>query len=132
MELEQALHELEILRAEELRASQGRESPLTEALAVAISHMAPGDNDPIRAFVADRCQVGAGRTVEVGELYREWCGWCAANGRHPGTSAILGRNLHAAVPGLAVRQRRKDGAVRRVYEGIGVKYDNGLPEGAPA
>lgn len=42
MELEQALHELEILRAEELRASQGRESPLTEALAVAISHMVPG------------------------------------------------------------------------------------------
>lgn len=36
MELEQAVHELEILRAEELRASQGRESPLTEALAVAI------------------------------------------------------------------------------------------------
>jgi len=59
--------------------------------------------------------------VTVDDLYSEWREWCQANGRdHPGTKWTFGRDLAAAAPHVTVSQRRMNGKVVRVYEGIGL------------
>jgi hypothetical protein len=126
MELEQAVVELELLRAEELRAHNGEESALTEALALAVYVMRGSPSvvlgSPVRAFVDECCQLGPGLQVEAGELYREWASWATAQGRtHPGTAQILGRNLRAAFPGIGMaRPRTAGGHQVRTYQGIAV------------
>jgi putative DNA primase/helicase len=76
---------------------------------------------PIRAFVRERCVVGPGRAVEVGELFAMWFDWCKIQYRNPGTEAHFGKDLHAAVPGIKVTQPRTATGRHRVYDGIGLK-----------
>jgi putative DNA primase/helicase len=77
---------------------------------------------PIRAFIADRCIVEAGRTVDAGELYSAWRSWCSEQGReHPGTVPSFGRDLRAAVS-IIVRQPRNGETRNRLYEGVGLKW----------
>lgn len=74
---------------------------------------------PIGTFVRERCVVDPHRSVECSRLYNAWVEWCREQGRdHPGTAQIFGRDLHAAVPCVAIAQNRKAGARRRCYQGV--------------
>jgi putative DNA primase/helicase len=78
---------------------------------------------PISSFVRDRCDVGAEYMVSLDDLYRVWCWWCEEQGRDkPGTKAIFGRNLKAAIPEIRVVKTRTDnGGRERYYAGIKIK-----------
>ena len=74
---------------------------------------------PVGAFVRECCETGAGREVEVQNLFNRWKRWCDEKGRREhGTEQTFGRDLRAAVPGLdTARPRRGEDRVR-VYSGI--------------
>ena len=74
---------------------------------------------PVSAFVSERCVVAPGRSIQTTRLYELWRGWCEDEGReHPGTQATFGRDLLAAVPGIA-KTRPRIGELRiQFYEGI--------------
>ena len=77
---------------------------------------------PIGAFVRDRCIVRSGLRVERHRLFEAWVDWCKVQGRdHPGTAADFGRNLRAAVPGLADTRPEIEGNRFRFYEGMGIR-----------
>jgi putative DNA primase/helicase len=76
----------------------------------------------IKAFLRERCVVGAAESVEVDALYATWTGWSAICGRErPGTKQVFGRDLRAALPGLLVHQPRDGNDRKRVYQGVGLK-----------
>jgi putative DNA primase/helicase len=76
-------------------------------------------SSPIGAFIRDRCLVGAGGSVEVPELFRQWKNWCEEKGhKSHGTEQTFGRDLRAAIPGLEVRQTRSTAGRVREYQGI--------------
>ncbi len=82
---------------------------------------------PIGAFLRERCTVKSGATVPPDSLYAAWCDWCRDQGRdHPGTVQGFGRDLGAAVPGLALKHRREEGRRWREYDGLtlGVTRDD--------
>ncbi|WP_420645910.1 DNA primase family protein [Yoonia vestfoldensis] len=86
---------------------------------------------PISAFVKERCTVAPGLRCAVDDMFAAWQSWCASNGRkEPGTVQSFGRDLRAAVNGLAVT--RPGAGVMRVrhYEGIdlGGSVSSGSPE----
>ena len=81
---------------------------------------------PISAFVRDRCEVGD-KSVSVDCLWTTWKEWCADQNRHPGSKAVFGRNLHAAVPMLR-KTRSRDGNDRsHEYNGIGLALKDTMP-----
>jgi putative DNA primase/helicase len=72
-------------------------------------------SSPVTAFVKDCCVIGEDEEVDVTKLYSSWRDWCDDQGRtHPGTKAVFGRDLHAAIPGLSIHKRP------RTYRGIGL------------
>jgi putative DNA primase/helicase len=75
---------------------------------------------PVGAFVRDECIVGAGQRVWMDELYDVWKRWCEREGRSVVTTRqSFGRDLAAAVPGIAARRNQSYG---RFYEGIGLRH----------
>jgi putative DNA primase/helicase len=77
---------------------------------------------PIGAYIREECQVGPNYSVETNRLFQDWQAWCDRHGRkHPGSAQTFGRDLHAAVPGLTVRQPRDGAARSRFYQGIGLR-----------
>ena len=74
-------------------------------------------SSPISAFIRDTCVVGHNR-VEAETLWVAWKTWCDGEGRHPGTKAVFGRDLKAAVPTVERVRSRHDDARSYVYEGI--------------
>lgn len=81
---------------------------------------------PIKAFVAARCTLVPGASVECAELYRAWCAWTSDQGRdHAGSIQVFGRNLAAAFPTLHQASLRAGGDKRaRHYEGVRLKWDS--------
>jgi putative DNA primase/helicase len=78
---------------------------------------------PIGAFLRDRCEVGPGFAVKVDALHAAWTAWCGEQHRdHPGTVQMFGRDLRAAVPGLATTHPRdaQTGERVRYYQGVGL------------
>jgi putative DNA primase/helicase len=75
---------------------------------------------PIGAFLRERCDVGAGYSASIDDLYAEWQDWCTDQGRvAAGTKQTFGRDLRAALPTMRVRRPRTKGADRvRIYEGV--------------
>lgn len=74
---------------------------------------------PIGAFLRERCTLQPGASVRTDFLYQAWCEWCREQGRdHPGTVQSFGKDLGAAVAGLAVKQHRDTTGVHRHYEGL--------------
>jgi putative DNA primase/helicase len=74
---------------------------------------------PVGAFVREWCDVGPGHQVGVDDLFAAWRRWCEGQGRdQAGTVQTFGRDLAAAVPGVAVRRPRVADARVRVYEGV--------------
>jgi putative DNA primase/helicase len=78
-------------------------------------------SNPLRAFVDECCEVGAGLWVTFPQLYdffKDWAGeagWKPIPDRH-----TFGRDLRALIPALRVSQPRVGGRVRR-YIGITLK-----------
>ena len=72
---------------------------------------------PVSAFVRDSCAVGPDRRVKVGDLWAGWKTWCEGDNHRPGTKAVFGRDLHAAVPTIT-KTRCGDGDRAYIYEGI--------------
>jgi putative DNA primase/helicase len=76
---------------------------------------------PISAFVRDRCEVGADHSLDKQVLYAAWKSWCDDTGQRPGSAAVFGRDLLAAVS-IVGASRPRDGDERRnVYLGIRLK-----------
>lgn len=74
---------------------------------------------PISAFVKERCTVAPGLRCPVDDVFAAWKDWCASNGRkEPGTIQSFGRDLRAAVNGLAVTRPGSGLSRLRHYEGI--------------
>jgi putative DNA primase/helicase len=76
---------------------------------------------PIGAFLRDTCEVGDGRTVSVDAIYDAWEGWCEGQGQKPGTKAIFGKELHAALPGLKMSFPHEGNERVRTYVGVGLR-----------
>ena len=54
---------------------------------------------PIKAFVRDRCEMGANYSVEKNKLYSAWLQWCDEGGyRFTTTGHVFGRDLYSAFP----------------------------------
>jgi putative DNA primase/helicase len=74
---------------------------------------------PISAFLRERCILEAGASVAVAVLYDAWRSWCQEHGREVGgDEPSLGRDLHAAIPGLAKSRFREGGTRVAHYRGI--------------
>jgi putative DNA primase/helicase len=75
---------------------------------------------PVGAFVKQRCVLGAKHTVDRDALFTAWTAWCAGQGRHPGTSAMFGRDLKAVVADLKPERPRDGGTRQNLYRGVGL------------
>jgi putative DNA primase/helicase len=74
---------------------------------------------PIKAFLSQRCVVGAGHRVWVDDLYAAWCAWSLQEGRQkPSTKPVFGRDLAAALPEV---NRRRGADQQPFYEGLDLK-----------
>jgi putative DNA primase/helicase len=79
---------------------------------------------PIGAFVRERCEVGPVFEVFVRDIFAAWKFWCEEKGRkEPGHEHLFGRDLHALLPALEVRQPREGDKRFRVYVGIRLRQD---------
>ena len=91
-------------------------------------------SSPISAFIRDTCDIGRNR-VESETLWAAWKTWCEGDNRRPGTKAVFGRDLRAAVPTVKRVRPRSDETRPYVYEGIGLRDNsrtrNGKPLGPP-
>lgn len=76
---------------------------------------------PIKAFIAERCQIGSQEMVSVDLLFDNWRSWCTATGYpHAGNVQTFGKNLRAACPGIEII-RPQEGLMReRYYRRIGL------------
>jgi putative DNA primase/helicase len=80
-------------------------------------------SSPISAFIRDRCVVGGRYQVKVDALWIGWKAWCEGDNRHPGTKAVFGRDLRAAVPTLKRARPRDEDDRDYAYEGIGLREE---------
>jgi putative DNA primase/helicase len=95
-------------------------------------------SSPISAFVRDCCLVGGRYEVTRDALWGAWKTWCEDDNRPPGTKAVFGRDLRAAVPTLKDARPREQSeqdektARVRTYQGIGLCRDySGEDPGPP-
>ena len=77
-------------------------------------------SSPVSAFVRERCELAADRSVAVDDLWNAWKRWCEEDNRHPGTKAGFGRDLKATAPTIRKARPRDDGDRIYSYEGIGL------------
>jgi putative DNA primase/helicase len=78
---------------------------------------------PISAFVRECCTIASQQEINVDKLFEAWETYCHDHGyRSAGNKQTFGRDLHAAVPSVEIKQRRKKkGARVRRYVGIGLR-----------
>jgi putative DNA primase/helicase len=82
-------------------------------------------SSPISVFLRECCQIGTGFIVSCEILFLRWQQWCASKGiKDAGSEQTFGRDLHAAIPGLDVRQQRVGSGRIRVYVGIKLAPDD--------
>lgn len=73
-------------------------------------------SSPVKAFVADVCEVAPGRRIWVDDLYKAFVLWCQRDGQQtPPRKQMFGRDLSAAFPGI---KRRRGAGDQTFYEGI--------------
>jgi putative DNA primase/helicase len=73
---------------------------------------------PVSQFVKECCVLAPDGSVPASDLFRRWQSWCSATGNGCGTTQVFGKKLKAACPGVRLEQRRAQGQVGRVYNGI--------------
>lgn len=87
---------------------------------------------PVSMFLADCCNVGTDKKVEIKSLFSQWCEWCQENEvSHTSDIQSFGRKIKAILPGLGSgRARDKGGNVspHRSYIGIELKTVSELKE----
>ncbi len=78
---------------------------------------------PIKAFLADLCEVGPDLHVSKDKLFNAWTNWCLnQNQKEVGDKAAFSKELFAAEPTIASRRPRgTDGKQYPVYVGIGLR-----------
>lgn len=74
---------------------------------------------PIKAFIAERCEMKAHLRVPIPDLFNAWRDWCSTSGYlQTGNVQSFGKNLQAAYPDIDIC-RPQDGTYReRYYRGI--------------
>lgn len=86
-------------------------------------------SNPVGAFVADLCDLGADHRVLVGDLYLAWCKWCEDHGRDKsGDEQGFGRSLRACLPNLKTTQPRQGDSRVRYYLGLRLKTQANDPD----
>lgn len=84
---------------------------------------------PVKAFVEDRCVLGAGFRIGRSELFNAWKGWAEARHHDVGNDSVFGRSLNAAFPGRIKRtQPRHDGPRMNLYAGIALRGEDDAGE----
>jgi putative DNA primase/helicase len=79
-------------------------------------------SSPIGAFLRERCEIGAGFTCTIGEIFAAWMEWCTAqHNDHAGTMASFGISLRAAFPSLEKKHHGPRGAQVPIYHGLRLK-----------
>lgn len=74
---------------------------------------------PIKAFIADRCEINPQAKVSVANLFHAWRAWCSITGYpHPGNIQSFGKNLRAAFPEIEMTRPQEDLTRERCYKGI--------------
>src|SRR5262249_37771382 len=61
---------------------------------------------PVKAFVREKCELGADYQEDTGVLYRSYKSWCEANGHATPSSGVFGKNLFAAYPEIIKKRPR--------------------------
>jgi putative DNA primase/helicase len=76
-------------------------------------------SSPIKQFVRERCELGAGHHVTRDALFDAWCNWCKTEGRdQPGIKAKFESDLSAAFSELQRKRTGSRGEQVYVYSGI--------------
>lgn len=78
---------------------------------------------PVRAWLADECEIDPSAETPTFEAYTVYCDWCDDNGFKKSTSATFGKDLQAAVPQIEKKQHRIKGKPTWHYIGLRVKPD---------
>lgn len=82
---------------------------------------------PVRAFVAERCALGAQEWITKEALFSLWRSWCfEQNQTNVGTLAKFATELYAAVAGINQTQRRINGRQTRMFTGITALVEPGM------
>ena len=75
--------------------------------------------DPVRGFVAERCELGIEHSILKDDLFEEYRSYCRQNEAHPLNKEKFGAALLTAFPNEIAPSRPRDGALREhVYRGI--------------
>jgi putative DNA primase/helicase len=82
---------------------------------------------PTTAFVRDRCVLHADGRVAVDDLWAAWREWCAAESHPPGSKAVFGRDVRAALPTVQ-RSRHTTAHGKRAYAYTGIRLIDGDEE----
>ena len=76
---------------------------------------------PIKAFIADRCEITLNARILVADLFNAWRDSCNVNGhQHTGNVQWFGKNLRAAFP--EIQMDRPQESLRRERCYIGIKF----------
>jgi len=80
-------------------------------------------NNPVGAFINEKCEIDPNATVPKAHLYEAWCQWCKEHGKdRPGDAQGLSRNLKTALAALSVKlhdcKPRVDGRQVRSFQGL--------------
>jgi putative DNA primase/helicase len=74
---------------------------------------------PIKAFIAERCEIIPQARVAVVMLFEEWRSWCAMTGYpQSGNVQSFGKNLRAAFPDIEISRPQESQSRERCYKGI--------------
>ena len=74
---------------------------------------------PVAAFIRDWCKTGPGKHENTRVVWGAWKACCDLNGDKPGSDAMFGRNLRAALPSL-----KKKGRANRTRRYWGVQLND--------
>ncbi len=85
---------------------------------------------PVATFLDEYCVLEPGASVAPRAVFDAWRDWCREHGRDAvGDLQSLGRDLHAAIPGLTKRRLRNSGSRLTCYDGIRLRTS--LDDDAP-
>jgi hypothetical protein len=70
---------------------------------------------PVRAFVREKCELGADYSVSRDLLYSAYKLWCEANGHQKAAKSVFGKNLNAACPEIPSSARGRKGKTVSVF-----------------
>lgn len=80
---------------------------------------------PIKAFIAEMCEIKPHASIAVSDLYNTWRIWCVNTGYpHPGNVQTFGKNIRSAFPDIEMTRPQDDLNRDRRYKGITISVPN--------